>query len=82
MRANLSRSRRRHISRMIRRRGPDFGDLSPDAQLLYVVGALVCDDAGIVKKVDLEPAMKDPAIIAVARDILTQERAHLAGGGS
>ncbi|MFF0488178.1 hypothetical protein ACFYTQ_04065 [Nocardia sp. NPDC004068] len=46
---DLSRSRRRHIIRMIEGQGLLEHELSEDARLLYIVGGLVCNAAGVAK---------------------------------
>lgn len=73
MKADLSRKRRRHVLDLVRRTGllTDNG-LTDDARLLYVVGGLICNDAGVAKQADLTAAMRDPSIVQAARTILTK----------
>jgi hypothetical protein len=68
--ANLSRDRRRHILRMIEGEGVLDADLSDSERLLYVVGGLVCDDTGFIRKPDLDAGMADPDVLAAAMEIL------------
>jgi len=74
VKANFSRERRRHVLALLR------GDrvletVGPDAQLLYAVGALVCDDTGRVSEADLHLALRDPSIVSAARELLRKAAA-------
>jgi len=75
--ANLSRERRRHILRMVEGNGVLDADMSDEARVTYVVGGLVCDDTGFIRKPDLDAALADPSVVSVAIDILdkAQKRA-------
>lgn len=76
--ANLSRDRRRHILRMIEGEGVLETDIGDAARLTYVVGGLVCNDAGFVRQDDLEAAMGDPGVVSVAMEILDKARKRAA----
>ncbi len=39
--------------------GQAFGKLSTDAQLLYIIGVLVCDNVGFIAKEKLDEATND-----------------------
>jgi hypothetical protein len=71
---DLSRSRRRTIMRMIEGQGLLDHELSDDARLLYIVGGLICNAAGMAKTQDLDAALKDPEIVSVALEILDKAR--------
>lgn len=73
--ANLSRARRRHVLNLLDRAGVLTAGLSDDAELTYVVGALICDDTGFLKKADLVAAFQDPSIVQAARALLAKARA-------
>lgn len=70
MSADLSRKRRRHVLNLIERTGILASDVGDDALLTYVVGALVCDDTGFLKKADLVDAFQDPSVVQAARTLL------------
>jgi hypothetical protein len=72
--ANLSRDRRRHIMRMIEGEGVLEADINEQARLLYVVGGLVCNEAGFARQSDLQAGMADPDVLSVAVEIL--DKAH------
>jgi len=40
--------------------GSSFALLDADAQVLYILGLLVCDDVGFIKKAKLDKAAADP----------------------
>ena len=42
--------------------GQAFRKLSTDAQLLYIVGILICDNAGFIAKEKLDEATNDPDV--------------------
>jgi hypothetical protein len=74
VKANFSRERRRHVIALLR------GDrvletVGPDAQLLYAVGGLVCDEAGRVSESHLRAALRDPSIVATARELIRKAAA-------
>ncbi|MEV6427224.1 hypothetical protein [Nocardia sp. NPDC051463] len=71
---DFSRDRRRTIVRMIEGDELLSRDLSEDSQLLYIVGALICNAAGIAKTDDLAAAMRNPEILSTAVDILGKAR--------
>jgi hypothetical protein len=71
---NLSRERRRHILRMVEGEGLLDADLTEDARLLYVVGGLVCNDAGMIRRDDLQAGMADPEVLEAAVEILGKAR--------
>lgn len=68
----VSRTRERQVARMVRResRDPSWVQLTPDARLMYVLGALLANDAGVVKKSVLREAFQDERITARATEIL------------
>ncbi|MFA5712345.1 hypothetical protein [Mycolicibacterium sp.] len=67
----VPRERRRHVVRLVKRVGLHQAPLSEAARLTYVIGALIADDAGCIKKADLTEAAKNPKIVALAANILT-----------
>ena len=72
---NLSRERRRHVERLLQRTGVLYDSrLSEHAKLVYIVGALIADDTGLVLKADLEAIEPDSEVVQVARTILTKMR--------
>ena len=73
-RADFSRERRRHVVALLRRSGV-LSNVSPDAQLLYTVGALICDANGRFSKAELDAATADPSIIEAARQLLRKAAA-------
>lgn len=73
--ADLSRERRRHVLRLLSRTGIMSADISDDARLTYVVGALVCNDIGYLKKDDLVAAFADPSVVQAARTLLEKAAA-------
>lgn len=77
MRADLSRERRRHVLQLMRRTGVlTDTHLTDKDRLIYVVGALVCDDVGRVNTTDLAEALRDPSIVQAARALLRKAGAH------
>lgn len=66
----ISRERRRHVMRLIKRSGILTADVSDDARVTYVLGALVCDDTGYLKKDDLTRAAQNPRLLALAENML------------
>lgn len=74
MTATFSRERRRHVVALIRRNGL-LRNVSRDAQLMYAIGALICDDAGRFSQADLDAATADPSIIAAAQELLRKAAA-------
>lgn len=73
--ADLSRERRRHVLRLLGRTGILNADISDDARLTYVVGALVCNDVGYLKQADLVAAFNDPSVVQAARTLLAKAAA-------
>ena len=71
---NPTRQRRRPVLRLVEGDGVLDADLTEDARLLYIVGGLMCNDAGILANADLESGMNDLAVIEVALDILDKAR--------
>lgn len=69
--AKITRERRRHVVRLVKRVGLHGAQLSDDARLTYVIGALIASDAGRVKNSDLAAAAADPKMVALAANILT-----------
>jgi hypothetical protein len=74
VKANFSRERRRHVIALLR------GDrvletVGPDAQLVYAVSALVCDDTGRVRESHIHDALRDPSIVAAARELIRKAAA-------
>lgn len=53
-----------------------WATLTDGAKVMYAVGLLICDDAGIIKKDALEVAMADPQIIATAMALLFETGAQ------
>lgn len=47
-------------------------DLSYDAKLLYVVGALRCNDSGWISRAAVAAAFRDPDTRSTAMNILTK----------
>jgi hypothetical protein len=71
--ADLSRERRRQVHRLLKRTGVVHDPrLSTDAKVLYVVGALICDQQGAGSTEVLMAAMQDPSIVQAARTILAK----------
>lgn len=70
--ADLSRERRRHVLNLLKRQGIVTSSLSDSARLTYVVGALVCDDTGYLKKDSLVAAFQDPSVVQAARTLLAK----------
>lgn len=66
----VSRERRRHVAGLVRRVGLHQADLTQDARLLYIVGALVASDGGVVRRKRLDEALRDEQIMQIARSIL------------
>lgn len=66
----VSRERRRHVARLIKRVGLHSAPLSNDARLTYVIGALVASDDGFVADSVLIEAAKDAKIVALAANLL------------
>ena len=62
---------------MVEGNGVLDADMSDEARVTYVVGGLVCDDTGFIRKPDLDAALADPSVVSVAIDILdkAQKRA-------
>ena len=58
--------------------GANFGELGPDAQLLYIVGILICDDGGIISKATLDKAVSDHQLRYAA--IVVAGRVGVLGG--
>ena len=66
----VSRERRRHVVKLVRRVGLHAAQLSDDARLTYVVAALVADDSGRIPNDLLFSTCKDPKLLALAENIL------------
>lgn len=67
-----SRERRRHAERMVRHELLTKAPVGYDAQVVYVVGCLVCDDTGMLRKTDLAAALMDPDTVSDAMNILAR----------
>lgn len=66
----ITRERRRHVCRLIKRVGLHAAPLSDDARLTYVLAALIASDEGRVADQDLMDATKDRNLVALAANIL------------
>lgn len=75
----ISRERRRHVVKLVKRVGLHSAGLSDDALLTYVVGALIASDVGYVADRDLFDARKDPKLVALASNILAVTAIDSAG---
>lgn len=49
--------------------GPAFSQLSTEAQVLYIIGLLVCDNVGFIAEEKLNEATNDPAFRFAAMTI-------------
>jgi hypothetical protein len=67
----ISRERRRHVVRLVRRVGLHGQPLSDDDRLTYVLGALIATDCGRIATDDLIQAAKNPKLVALTANILT-----------
>lgn len=75
---DMGAHRRRVVLAMLsdEKRRASWQRLRTDAQLSYVLGALVCDDAGRFDQVDLLAAWCDPSAVQYARHLLAKAGAN------
>lgn len=68
--------RRQVVVAMVRDKlaDPAWLALSPEAQLMYVVGGLVCDEAGFIAEAVLMRACANPRVLMVADALLCEAR--------
>ena len=69
---NFTRRRRRVVRSMLRETmaGAAWAGLSHNARTMYVVGALICDEAGSFTKTELLSAMSDEPLMRYAESLI------------
>lgn len=73
--ANFSPERREVALAVIRGSGVlTHPAMTYESRLLYAVGTLICDDAGLFEKAAVNEAMSDPSIVQAARALLREAR--------
>lgn len=71
--ADFSPERRAHAIRLLRgEKVLTDPRLTDDARLLFSVTLLICDDSGFARKTDVDRAVRDPSIVNIARQIMTE----------
>lgn len=68
--ADLSPERRETVLGLLGDERFRTADLSFNSRILYTLSALVCDETGLVRQVDMEHALDDPSLIQCARSLL------------
>ena len=69
---HFTRHRKRVVLSMLREAmaGPGWEGLSDGARTMYVVGALICDEAGSFTKAELISAMSDEPLVRYAESLI------------
>lgn len=71
---DVTAHRRRVAIAMLRDKAarPEWAVLSYEAKLLFVVGLIICDEAGFIAERDLIHACTRPAVLMLAESLLTE----------
>lgn len=71
---NYSQQRKATVISLLRgaRKDASWWGLSDDAKLFYTLGAVICNDAGVVAQSDMAEVTKDPRAVSYARRLMRE----------
>lgn len=72
--ADYSQKRRQTALRWIAGEGLLTSGLTESAMITAIVGLLVCDSTGRIRRQHLDSALLDPSVVQAARSILAEAR--------